>query len=714
MDRCPGLAAPGDEHDVNQERWQQVKSTVAVAIEMPEMEREKWIDSACGTDTELRREVESLLAAAGAADSLPEARSAIASAASSLLSIEDEGLRSLLESALGNQYEIIRPVGRGGMGWVYLAREKSLERFVAIKVLRPELAIAEGHRERFRREARIAARLNHPGILGLHSFGEIGNLWYFVMSYIRGETLAERIRREGFLPWTDAHRITSEMADALDCAHRNGVVHRDIKPANILLDSENGHAILADFGISRMSGAKESLTATGAIMGTPAFMSPEQVTGASDIDERTDIYSLGAVAYVMLTGREPFASESAASTAYRRLVEDAPPVESIVASIPTDFSVVVRKCMAREKEERWPDAKALKEALENVLEADRLPNVVRDLRSFGPYSLIWAIGLTAFAFLPQRSASQRALLLLVALTVPATFALHLWSGPGRGMRFTVLARIAAWPPEWWTVWWPRALRRPSDLWQRLPIVAKTVRVVLSAALPALLAVILLGGNEIAQWTIVVASAVVVVLSFLWAKRKGLAFDKSFRLLLGPTVSSPGWKAPELLRLLAPAYGKIHEPIGDEPSDYLRAIRELIPHVPPGPGDAGMRAAAAENVLKAIDKLDAELAELARDAGPAEANRLSTQLESLEARGAVDTRERTELRDLVRHQLELVRRLQGRREVVLQQRAHLVDLLRELWSVLRDIGESQDGNPAAISRLDAMCARMHLELAGKIS
>ena len=162
---------------MKQDRWQQVKSTVAVAIDMSEADREKWIDSACGTDTELRREVESLLAAADAAQSLPEARNAITSAASSLLSIEDESLRSLLESALGNQYEIIRAIGRGGMGWVYLAREKSLERFVAIKVLRPELAIAGGHRERFRREARIAARLNHPGILGLHSFGAIGNLW---------------------------------------------------------------------------------------------------------------------------------------------------------------------------------------------------------------------------------------------------------------------------------------------------------------------------------------------------------------------------------------------------------------------------------------------------------------------------------------------------------------------------------------------------------
>ena len=699
---------------MKQDRWQQVKSTVAVAIDMSEADREKWIDSACGTDTELRREVESLLAAADAAQSLPEARNAITSAASSLLSIEDESLRSLLESALGNQYEIIRAIGRGGMGWVYLAREKSLERFVAIKVLRPELAIAGGHRERFRREARIAARLNHPGILGLHSFGEIGNLWYFVMSYIRGETLAEKIRREGFLPWADAHRIMSEMADALDCAHRNGVIHRDIKPANILLDSETGHAILADFGISRMTGPNESLTATGAIIGTPAFMSPEQVTGASDIDERADIYSLGVVAYVMLTGREPFAGQSAAATAYRRLVEDAAPVDSLVGSVPPDFSAAVAKCMAREKEERWHNAKALKEALENVLAADRLPNVVRDLRSFGPYAVVWFIGLVVFAFATQRKESERVLLLLVALTVPATFMLHLWSGPGRGMRFTELARIAAWPPEWWTVWWPSVLRRPSDLWRRLPFVAKGVRVLLSIALPALLVVMVINGEAVAEWTIVIAIAIAVFLSFLWAKRKGLALDQSFRLLLGPTISSPGWKAPELVRLLSPAFGKIRAPISGEPSDYLRAIRELVPHVPHGPSDPGVRAGAiAEKVLNSIDKLDAELADLSRDAGPGEANRLSTQLESLEARGAIDTRERVELRDLVRHQLDLVRRLQSRREVVLQQRAHLVNLLRELWSVLREVGESHEGNPRVLSRLDELCARIDRELNSRI-
>ena len=705
---------------MNQERWQQIKSTVALAMEIPENERGSLIDSACGSDAELRHEVESLLAAAGAADSIPEARVAIANAASSLVSVEDASLRALIDSVLSHQYEIIRPLGRGGMGWVYLARERALERFVAIKVLRPDLALAEGHRERFRREARIAARLTHPGILGLHSFGEIGNLWYFVMTYVRGETLAEKIRREGFLPWKDAHRILAEMADALDCAHRNGVVHRDIKPANILLDSDTGHAILADFGISKMFDANEHLTATGAVMGTPAYMSPEQVMGASDIDERADIYSLGAVAYVMLTGREPFRADSAAATAYRRLVEDATPVELIVSSIPPDLSAVVRKCMARERTERWPNAKALSVSLENILAADRLPNAIRDLRSFGPYALLWVIGWSGFAFLVSPSASERRLLMLVALLVPAGLVLHLWNGAGRGIRLVELARIALWPPEWWSVWWPRALRRQADLWSRLPFVAKAVRIGISLAFPALLLLILVRSGDLnvtdqlrvetGEWAIMFALWVVVALGFVWAKRAELNLRQSVRMLLGPTLASPGWEDPALAHLLAPAYGKVRAPVGQEPSDYLRAIRELAPNVQVVDGLGARAIAAAEGLMKAIDRCDTELADLARDAGPREANRLSTQLEALESGAPGDTHERSELRDLIRLQLEIVRRMQGRREIVQRQRSHFVDLMETFWCAIRDVGESRDGGPEGGFKVDELCAEIHRDLA----
>src|SRR4029078_3973665 len=192
------------------------------------------------------------------------------------------------------------------MGGVSLGRGRALERFVAIKVLRPELALSPEGRERFRREARVAAQLTHPGILPLHTFGEVGGIWYFVMGYVRGSTLAERLRIDGRLPSDEALRIFTEMADAIDRAHRGGIIHRDIKPSNILIDAESGRAILADFGIAKIENADDRLTATGIVVGTPSFMSPEQAAGETAIDARSDIFSLGAVAYAMLSGGAPF------------------------------------------------------------------------------------------------------------------------------------------------------------------------------------------------------------------------------------------------------------------------------------------------------------------------------------------------------------------------------------------------------------------------
>lgn len=548
------------------ERWQQIKATFALAMETHPSERTALLSSACRDDIELRREVESLLAAADSGDSIPEARAAIALAAGNLISEQDASQRNLLESVLSHQYEIIRPIGSGGMGSVYLARERALDRLVAIKVLRPDLAVAENHRERFRREARIAARLSHPGILGLYSFGEIDNLWYFVMAYVSGESLAEKIAREGSLPWLDAHRIFSEMADALDCAHTNGVVHRDIKPSNILLDSETGRAILADFGISTMTGVADDLTVTGGIVGTPAFMSPEQGAG-SDVDQRSDIYSLGSVAYAMLTGREPFQSDTPGGSIYRRLVEDATPMETLVPSIPSSLSAVVRKCMARDRDDRWSDARLLRDALASVTAPDQLPDAVRDLPSFGPYAFIWAAGWAGFAFLTQRSGTERILLMLVALIVPIGLILHLWNGAGREMKFVDLARIALWPPEWWGLWWPHALRRPSDLWDRLPWMARAVRVLLIASVPALLLLILLRARmslstgaryqsfvEIAEWAVFIVGTISVASGFVWARRAGLKLDQSIRLLIGPTLASPAWNEPALRQLLAPETG----------------------------------------------------------------------------------------------------------------------------------------------------------------
>ncbi len=294
------------------ERWREVKAVLGQALDHPAAERAALLDRVCGSDGALRSEVESLLPGAGEdADSLPAVRASIAAEAASVHAVGrldgDSVLRPLLDDALGRQYDILRPLGSGGMGAVYLAWERALERFVAIKVLRPDLAAAAESRERFRREARIAARLAHPGILPLYAFGEVRGIWYFVMGYVRGESLAERLRVQGRLPCAEARRIFADLVDALECAHLHGVVHRDIKPANVLLDGESGRAVLTDFGISKFRGEGDRLTAPGAVVGTPSYMSPEQARGAPDVDDRSDIYSLGAVAYAMVTGQAPFA-----------------------------------------------------------------------------------------------------------------------------------------------------------------------------------------------------------------------------------------------------------------------------------------------------------------------------------------------------------------------------------------------------------------------
>ena len=681
------------------ERWTRVKAVFSEAMDLPPAERPAFVDHICGSDVALREEVASLLAASEGGDSLPDARDAIASAARAVASDRDIALRSVLEGALGRQYDIVRPLGRGGMGNVYLARERALERFVAIKVLRPDLAIASESRERFRREARIAAQLSHPGIMRLHTFGEVGGVWYFVMEYVHGETLAERLRLESRLPWRDALQIFIALVDALECAHRNGVIHRDIKPANILLDDETGRTVLADFGISKTTGVGDSLTASGAVVGTPDYMSPEQALGWSDVDERSDLYSLGAVAYTMLAGQGPFATGVTQEFPHRWLLQDPAPLQSIAPTVPETLAAIVMKCLARDRAARWPNAHSLKQALayerENSLET--LPEDLRDLPSFAPYALLWAVGWSAIAILTLRSASERALLLLIALLVPVGLVLHVWNTGWHELGPAQLARVAWWPPQWWGMWWPRALRRPSDLWARLPWRARVVRAALSAffiTIPALIALrqwfaargrLAPGADEwfvLGELGIAVAAATIVAGALGWARHNGLTLVESACLLFGPTVASSSWSAANIARLLVPETGRVRPPDRDAPADYRRAISDLLLLLPAGSKElASSATAAADCLLHAIDRLNAESASLARDGSAADADRLSTQLAALGDGSSAESPERHELRELVRRQLEVVRRIRARHELVAQQRAHFFDMLRGLWTQL---------------------------------
>jgi eukaryotic-like serine/threonine-protein kinase len=216
------------------------------------------------------------------------------------------------EAALGDRYRIERPLGAGGMATVYLAEDLKHHRRVAVKVLRPELAAALGP-ERFLREIETTAGLRHPHILPLFDSGEAAGFLYYVMPYVEGESLEDRIARERQLSLDDAVRIAREVADALSYAHAHGVVHRDIKPGNILL--EGGHAVVADFGIARAvrAAGDERLTQTGMAVGTPTYMSPEQASGETEVDGRSDLYSLACVLYEMLAGQPPFTGPTAES-----------------------------------------------------------------------------------------------------------------------------------------------------------------------------------------------------------------------------------------------------------------------------------------------------------------------------------------------------------------------------------------------------------------
>jgi serine/threonine protein kinase len=264
------------------------------------------------------------------------------------------GLASIA-AALADRYRIERELGQGGMATVYLAEDLKHGRRVAIKVLRPELAAVIGA-ERFVREIRTIAALQHSHILGLIDSGEAGGTAYYVMPYVDGGTLRDRLRREGQLPIDDALRIAREVSLALDYAHRRGLVHRDIKPENILLTAE-GEALVADFGIARLlDSTDDALTQTGISLGTPAYMSPEQATGDKHVDQRSDIYALGAVLYEMLAGEPPFTGPNPQAIIAKRFSTAAPSVRVLRPETPAAVEAAVARALARVPADRFAGA----------------------------------------------------------------------------------------------------------------------------------------------------------------------------------------------------------------------------------------------------------------------------------------------------------------------------------------------------------------------
>ncbi len=271
-------------------------------------------------------------------------------------------MREQLAEALGDRYSLEREIAHGGMATVYLARDVLQQRPVAIKVMHARLASALGA-ERFLREIAVVGSMAHPLIVPLTDSGNAGGVLYYIMPYVEGESLHQRLQREGRLSLDDALRITHDVADALGYAHGRGVLHRDVKPENILL--AGGRALVADFGLARAIGAADyqKLTETGIIVGTIYYMSPEQLREDRDLDQRTDVYSLGCILYEMLTGGPPYTGPSLREVAFRILRAPIPSVQRLHPDVPSAVDQAIARALARTAAERFASMQELAAAL---------------------------------------------------------------------------------------------------------------------------------------------------------------------------------------------------------------------------------------------------------------------------------------------------------------------------------------------------------------
>ncbi len=402
-------------------------------------------------------------------------------------------LRLALESALGFQYRVEGLLGRGGMGAVYLANELALDRDVAIKVLPPERGGEDGDaKARFRREARTAARLSHPNIVPLITFGEVQGIAYYVMGYVRGESLAARMKREGRMPPEGVARLLADVADALAYAHRQGVVHRDIKPDNILIDEESGRALLTDFGIARAQGGG-TLTSTGTIAGTPRYMSPEQAAGRPDVDGRSDIYSLGLLGYEMLCGDSPFDGKTPSDQLVQRLTKDPAPLRSRAPDVPRWLEEAITRCLARDSAQRWPDARVLHKQLLSGATEDELPAPLANLHRVAQVTcLAWLAGIATWfwgqatgqfrvmkVFDPKDGGFDPDPRLFALWCLTALLGLLCLAVLHKGYGGRAILRALVRQPPWWPGYYPKRARVPDDVWDRLPGHVRAVRVVVA-------------------------------------------------------------------------------------------------------------------------------------------------------------------------------------------------------------------------------------------
>ncbi len=638
--------------------------------------------------------------------------------------VADDALRATLIETLGHQYDIGRLLGRGGMGAVYLARDRVLERAVAIKVLPPEGFATMEARERFRREARTVASLTHPNIVPMHAFGEAAGLGYYVMGYVRGEYLADRMQREGQLDPDDARRMLAELADALDYAHRSGVVHRDIKPDNILLDDATGRPLLTDFGIAKAQAGGETLTQLGMVMGTPHYMSPEQASGEPGIDGRSDLYSLGVVAYAMLAGRPPFIGGSLQEVLIQHLTATPLPLHEVTPVVPDDLSDIVMRCLVKDPAQRWPDGRALRHALGADFTTDAsLPLQLRVLIGHGlivVLSVAASLNLLLFALTDHfRLGIFPGWFAFYPMLFTISVLLTVQRARREGFAWRQILRVAGWQPRWWILWWPARLSRPGDVTPRIPRPIRLTRGAFSLAILLVLVALgsapfidllidsprqhtpppfaggtfdWLGGwsRRTAALTVMLPSigscvlmAAALVGSVVYGRRRGLSTYDASRLTAVSGLS-PFWEQRHVFPILLTPAGRSERANPGTPHEIARGIATLAdaltgPIRALGP-DAMMTARALLGELEALDR---ELRRLAESAETGERLRLEQRLATLDPGGALTTEQR-EMRALLAGQLALLDRIDRRRTIAEARQQELAGMLRHLWQELVEL------------------------------
>ena len=660
-------------------------------------------------------------------------------------------LRARLESAIGFQYRIERLLGRGGMGAVYLAHELALDRPVAIKVLPPESDAPE-RRERFRREARLAARLTHPNIVPLHTFGEVGGLAYFVMGYVPGESLGARIKRRGRLGPEEARSVLHQIADALDHAHRQGVVHRDIKPDNVLVDAETGRPMLTDFGIAKTPQAGTMLTVTGHLVGTPHYMSPEQASGRQDLDGRSDLYSLGVMGYVMLSGRLPFEGPTPSDVLMQHLSREPVALRTLAPDVPSTLAGAITRCLAKDPGRRWPDAASLRAALTSAEEPEEESQEVRSLRASVLVLVVAALG-EAYAWFPRAfdpawrppDLLHSPLLTLLAIAAVGLLGMSATLRWHQGQPWPAILRTGLRPPSWWPFWYPARLRWPGDVWSSLPARIRWFRsIVLALCLwavfvivPALLVMTrgddyygrtgsrttvarLLSGpiagrrvSDFVVWPMVAFNLSLLVVGVVvgqWLNRRlgsRLADpEQATRPLLEPTGRSAFWRREPFASLLEPEALPAASSVPRTPEAYLAALARQVEALPSDLRALGQEALAAVRALdEALRHVEEQTTLLARDADPEERARLEARLAALGPFSPEEPPERREMRTLLERQLGLLRGLAARVEQAERERGQRLERMRRLWLEMAQLCTSSGkgpGDAAAAERVRSLC------------